>query len=124
MGCLDREKPALGPLPSRSCGTLAASADLGTGRATCGWKGVVVAERQEGWCRELSHSWKCRCSHLRSSLSSPLHLARISLALVRLMHLTLHLAVKPIQVGISVTALPASMATFWMRPALGLPFRP
>ena len=120
----DGEKLAFGPLPSRSCGSLAISANLGIGRVACGWKGAVIAERPEGCCREASHSWKCRHSHLQFSCSSLLHPARISLASARLTHLTLHLAVRPIQVGISVTVWPASMATSWMRPALELPFQP
>ena len=120
----DGEKPALGPLPSRLCGSLAISANLGIGKVAHGWKGTAVAERPEGWCREASHSWKYRRSCLRFSFSSLLHLARISLASARLTHLTFHLAVRPIQVGISVTARLASMVTSWMRPALELPFRP
>ena len=120
----DGEKPALGQLPSHSCGSLAVSANLGIGRVASGWKGAAVAERPEGWCREASHSWKYRCSRLRFSFSSLLHLVRISLASARLTHLTFHLAMRPIQVGISVTARPASMATSWMRPALEPPFRP
>ena len=118
------EKPAFGPLPSHSCGSLAVPTNLGIGRVACGWKGAAVVERPEGWCREASHFWKCRRSHLRFSHSSLLHPTRISLASARLTHLTLHLAVRPIQVGISVTARPASMATSWMRPALELPFQP
>ena len=118
------EKLALGPLLSHSCGSLAISANLGIGRVAHGWKRAAVAERPEGCCREVSHSWKYRCSRLQFSCSSLLHPARISLASARLTHLTLHLAVRPIQVGISVTVRPASMATSWMRPALELPFRP
>ena len=45
------EKLALGPLPSHLCGSLAISANLGGGGAACGWKGAVVAERPEDWCR-------------------------------------------------------------------------
>ena len=120
----DGEKPALGLLPSCLCRSLAISANLGSGGAACGWKGAAVAERPEGWCREARHSWKYRRSRLRFSCSSLLLPARISLAYARLTHFTFHLAVRPIQVGISVTAWPASMATSWMRPALGLPFRP
>ena len=59
----DGEKPALGPLPSHSCGSLAISANLGIGRAAHGWKGAAIAERPEGWCREVSHSWKYRCEN-------------------------------------------------------------
>ena len=120
----DGEKPALGLLPSCLCRSLAVSANLGGGGAARGWKGAAVAERPEGWCREARHSWKYRCSCLQFSCSSLLHPARISLASTRLTHFTFHLAVRPIQVGISVTAWPASMATSWMRPALGLPFWP
>ena len=107
----DGEKPALGLLPSCFCGSLAVSANLGIGRVVCGWKGAAVAERPEGWCREASRSWKYKRSRLQFSCSSLLHPARISLASVRLTHFTFHLAVRPIQVGISVTAWPASMAT-------------
>ena len=52
----DGEKPALGLLLSCLCGSLAVSANLGV--AAHGWKGAAVAERPEGWCREVSHSWK------------------------------------------------------------------
>ena len=120
----DGEKLALGPLPSHLCRSLAISANLGGGGVARGWKGVAVAERPEGWCREARRSWKYRCSHLQFSCSNLLHPARILLASARLTHFTFHLAVRPIQVGISVTVWLASMATSWMRPALGLPFQP
>ena len=120
----EREKLALGLLPSCLCRSLAVSANLGGGGAAWGWKGAAVAERPEDWCREVRRSWKYRRSCLQFSCSSLLHPARISLASVRLTHFTFHLAVRPIHVRISVTAWPASMATSWMRPALELPFWP
>ena len=52
----DGEKPALGPLPSYLCRSLAISANLGSGGVACGWKGAAVAERPEDWCREARRS--------------------------------------------------------------------
>ena len=79
---MERSRPwAHSPLVCRS---LAISSNLGGGGAAHGWKGAMVAERPEGWCREARHSWKYRHSRLRFSCSSLLHPANMSLASARL----------------------------------------